>query len=164
MTGRTKEPTETKGGSPTGDKRAEFFNLIIDLLKKEGNEAKIKELKELRLDKVYIGAFDASKERYYILKKPIGRELADAHLDILLDMQGAEPITETDEQGNKVQHTSPAAQAARKKAMKAWFNNILPQMLIYPEMDDINFAEQFYMFNVVFSEMESGVSTFQLLR
>ncbi len=153
----------TKGGSPTGDKRAEFIDAILEILKKDNNTAKIKEIKDLQLKRVYIGAFDIKDDRYFIMKKPMGQELADAHLDILLDMQGADPVTETDNQGNKVQHISPAATAARKKAMKTWFKEILPKMLIYPDIDDLMYSEQMIMFNVVLSEMEGG-SAFQLLQ
>jgi hypothetical protein len=160
----TKEKSELKGGSPTGDARAEFIDKITEILKKDGKTDKIKEIKDLNLSDVFIGAFDAEEEHYFIMKKPIGQELADAHLDILLDMQGAEPVEETDSQGNKIRQISPVAVTARKKAMKAWFKNLLPTMLIYPDIDRLNFAEQFYMFNVVFGEMESGISTFQLLR
>jgi hypothetical protein len=159
----TKEKSDPKGGSPTGDMRAEFIDAILEILKTEENTEKIKEIKDLQLKKVYIGAFDAAEGRYFIMKKPMGQELADAHLDILLDMQGAEPVTETDSQGNKIQHISPASSAARKKAMKAWFKEVLPKMLIYPTIDDLMYSEQMIMFNVVLSEMEGG-SAFQLLQ
>jgi len=160
MTGRT------KGGSPTGNRRAEFIDAIVELLKEKGDsESKIKEIRALSLSTVYIGAFNEEAKRYYIMKKPVGQELADAHLDILLDMQAATPtVEEHDSQGNAIIQVSPAATTARKKAMKAWFTHILPQMLIYPEIDELNFAEQFFMFNVVFSEMERGISTFQFLQ
>lgn len=163
--------TVKKGGSPTGDERSQIIDSIMEVLKEELVDAsadekdrinsKIKEIKELRLKNVYLGAFNDGDHKYYIMKKPMGPELANAHLELLLELQGNEPIIETDEKGHTIKHTSPATKEARKRAMLKWFADTLPAMLIYPTTDDLNFAEQFYMFNVVFNELESGARYFR---
>lgn len=163
--------TVKKGGSPTGDERSQIIESVIEVLKDELKDAspeeteeinkKIDEIKKLKLKTVYLGAFNDEERSYYILKKPIGPELANAHLELLLELQGNEPIVETDEKGHTLRHTSPATKEARKRAMLTWFGNTLPLMLIHPKPEELNFAQQFYMFNVVFNELEQGARYFR---
>lgn len=167
--------TTKKGGSPTGDERAQIIDSIIEVIneqisdkdtpteEKDQLKSKLEEIKKLKLKDVYLGAFNDDDRKYYIMRKPID-ELAEPHIELLLELQGSDPYEETDAQGHTIRQVSPASKETKKQAMMSWFKNMLPAMMIYPDHNTMSFAQKFYMFNLVFDEVVSEARYFRPVR
>jgi len=145
-----KEPQDsTKGGSPSANTKQE----VLD-------KYNIKESPK----SVYI--IERPDDDPLIIKKPIGKELGSAHLEILLEMHGEEPLKEFDPStGTERTLPSPRSAEKRKAAIKNWVEDILPKMLLYPkDPEELSYVDQFLLFSQIFAELETANNSFRLLR
>ena len=144
-----KEPQEPKGGSPTADRKQEILN-------EYGITEKPK----------HVFIIERPDDVPLIIKKPIGKELGAAHLEILLEMHGEEPLKEFDPStGTERTLPSPRSAEKRKAAIKNWVEDILPKMLLYPkDPEELSYVDQFLLFSQIFAELETANNSFRLLR
>lgn len=145
---------ETKGGSPAAIAAIENKQKLLDEFGITG----------VTPNEVYI--IDRNDEAPpLVIRKPIGRDLGRAHLELLLEINSDEPLKEYDAVA-KVERTlpSPRAKETRKAVINNWIENLLPKMLVYPAIDDLTYGDEFILFQTVFAEIEHANSSFRLLR